>query len=224
MAPFEALYGRRCRTPLRWSQLGESKVLGPQMIQDTKKQVRVIHDRLKQAFDRQKACADTKRRDIPHDLGDRVFLKKGKLSPRYIGPFEVLEKAGPVAYRLALPPEFTKIHNVFHVSMLRKYRSDPFHVFEPEEVELNPDLSYEEEPVMILDREVKRLRNKNVSLVKVLWRNHNVKEAMWEPAETMKEQYPYLFDTGNNSRTNSLFKGEGIAISSNRPRRTLNYE
>ncbi|KAL4362854.1 hypothetical protein GQ457_04G023190 [Hibiscus cannabinus] len=163
--------------------------IGPQMIQDIEKQVRIIHDRLKQAFDRQKAYADTKRRDIRHEVGDRVFLKvspwkkvlrfgkKGKLSPRYIGPFEVLEKVGTVAYRLALPPEFDKIHNVFHVSMLKKYRSDPSHVLEPEEVELNLDLSYEEEPVMILDSKVKRLRNKNVSLVKVLLRNHNVEEA-----------------------------------------------
>ncbi|KAL4280893.1 hypothetical protein GQ457_03G018320 [Hibiscus cannabinus] len=145
MAPFEALYGRRCIAPLCWSELGENK--------------------------------------------------KRKLSPRYIGPFEVLEKVGTAAYRLALPPKFDKIHNVFHVSMLKKYRSDPSHVLELEEVELNPDLSYEEEPVMILDSEVKRLRNKNVSLVKVLWRNHNVEEATWEPKETMKEQYPYLFDS-----------------------------
>ncbi|KAK8509408.1 hypothetical protein V6N12_018667 [Hibiscus sabdariffa] len=180
------------------------------MIQDTEKQVRVIHDRLKQAFDHQKAYADTKRKDVRYEVGDRVFLKvspwkkvlrfgkKGKLSPQYIGPFEVLEKVGLVAYRLALPPEFDKIHNVFHVSMLRKYRSDPSHVLEPEEVELNPDLSYDEEPVMILDREVKRLQNKNVSLVKILWRNHNVEEATWEPEETMKEQYLYLFDSGTN--------------------------
>ncbi|KAL4283646.1 hypothetical protein GQ457_16G019920 [Hibiscus cannabinus] len=122
----------------------------------------------------------------------------GKLSPRNIGPFEVLEKVGTVAYRLALPSEFDKIHNVFHVSMLKKYRSDPSHVLEPEEVELNHDLSYEEEPVMILDSEVKRLRNKNVSLVKVLWRNQNVEEATWEPDEIMKEQYPYLFDSNRH--------------------------
>ncbi|KAK8586308.1 hypothetical protein V6N13_082119 [Hibiscus sabdariffa] len=150
------------------------------MIQDTEKQVKIIHDRLKQPFDRQKAYADTKRRDIRYEVGDKVFLKfspwkkvlrfgkKGKLSPRYIGPFEVLDKVGPVAYRLALPSEFDKIHNVFLVSMLRRYRSDPSHALEPEEVELNPDLSYEEEPVMVLDREVKRLWNKNVPLVKVL--------------------------------------------------------
>ncbi|KAK8501513.1 hypothetical protein V6N12_041447 [Hibiscus sabdariffa] len=165
MAPFEALYGRRCRTPLCWSELGENKILGPQMIQDTEKLVQIIHDRLKQAFDRQKAYADTKRRDIRYDVGDKVFLKvspwkkvlrfsrKGKLSSRYIGPFEILERVGLMAYRLALPPEFDKTHNIFHVSMLRRYRSDPSHVLEPEEVELNPDLSYEEELVMILDRE-----------------------------------------------------------------------
>ncbi|KAK8990065.1 hypothetical protein V6N11_008582 [Hibiscus sabdariffa] len=214
----------------------ENKVLGPQMIQDTKKQVKIIHHRLKQAFDRLKAYADTKRRDIRYEVGDTLFLnvspwkkvlrfgKKGKLSPRYIGPFEVLEKVGPVAYRLALPPEFDKIHNFFHVTMLRRYRSDPSHVLEPKEVELNPDLSYEEEPVQILDREVKRLRNKNVSLVKVLWRNHKVEEATWEPEETMRTQYPYLFDSGKNSMTNSLFNGEGIVISSNMPRRILDYD
>ncbi|KAL4296010.1 hypothetical protein GQ457_12G015510 [Hibiscus cannabinus] len=145
MATFEALYGTRCRTPLCWSELGENKVLGPQMIQDTEKQVRVS----------------------PWKKVLR-FGKKGKLSPQYIGPFEVLEKVGIVAYRLALSPEFDKVHNVFHVSMLKKYRSDPSHVLEPEEVELSPDLSYEEEPVLILYREVKKLRNKNVSLVKVL--------------------------------------------------------
>ncbi|KAK8649483.1 hypothetical protein V6N13_130212 [Hibiscus sabdariffa] len=156
-----------------------------------------------------------------NNIGDKVFLKvslwkkalrfgkKGKLSPRYIGPFNVIKKVGPVAYRLELPPDFDKNH-VFHVSMLRRYRSDPSHVLEPEEVELNPDLSYEEEPVKILDHEVKRLRNKNVSFVKVLWRNHKVEEATWEPEETMRTQYPYLFDSGKNSRTDFLLRGESF--------------
>ena len=98
-----------------------------------------------------------------------------------------------MAYKLALPPEFEKVHNVFHVSMLRRYRSDPSHVLEPEEVELSTDLTYEEEPVQIFDREVKRLRNKTVSLVKVLWRNHKVTEATWESKEIMRKQYPHLF-------------------------------
>ncbi|KAK8694593.1 hypothetical protein V6N13_072141 [Hibiscus sabdariffa] len=124
---------------------------------------------IEKAFDRQKAYADTKRRDIRYEVEGKVFLKvspwkkvlrvckKGKLSPRYIGPFEGIEKVGIVAYRLALPLEFDKIHDVFHVSMLRRDRSDPSHILESKEVELNPDLSYKEEPAMILDREVKRL-------------------------------------------------------------------
>ena len=108
------------------------------------------------------------------------FGKKGKLSPRFIGPYEVIEKVGPVAYRLALPPDLEKIHNVFHVSMLRRYRSDSTHVVSSETIELRPDLTYEEEPVEILAREVKQLRNKKIPLVKVLWRNHKTEEATWE--------------------------------------------
>ena len=88
------------------------------------------------------------------------FGRKGKLSPRFIGPYEVIEKMGPVAYRLALPPELEKIHNVFHVSMLRRYRSDPLHVVSSETIELRPNLTYEEEPLEILAREVNDLRNK----------------------------------------------------------------
>ena len=125
------------------------------------------------------------------------FGKKGKLSPRFIGPYEVIEKVGPVAYRLALPPDLEKIHNVFHVSMLRRYRSDPSHVVSSETIELRPDLTYEEEPVKILAREVKELRNKKIPLVKVLWRNHKTEEATWESEETMRQQYPQLFDQGN---------------------------
>ena len=108
------------------------------------------------------------------------FGKKGKLSPRFIGPYEVIEKVGPVAYHLALPPELEKIHNVFHVLMLRRYRSNPSHVVSSKTIELRPNLTYEEEPVEILARKVKELRNKKIPLVKVLWRNHKIEEATWE--------------------------------------------
>ena len=122
------------------------------------------------------------------------FGKKGKLSPRFIGPYEVIEKVGPVAYRLVLPLNLEKIHNVFHVSMLRKYRSDLSHVVSSETIELRPDLTYEEEPIEILAREVKELRNKKIPLVKVLRRNHKTEKATWESEETMWQQYPQLFD------------------------------
>ena len=101
---------------------------------------------------------------------------------------------GPVAYRLALPPDLEKIHDVFHVSMIQRYRSDPSHVVSSETIELRQDLTYEEEPVEILAREVKELQNKKIQLVKVLWRNHKTKEATWESEKTMRQQYPQLFN------------------------------
>ena len=113
---------------------------------------------------------------IALEEGDEI-RKNGKLSPRFIGPYEVIEKVGPVAYRLAFPLELERIHNVFHVSILRRYRSDPSHVVLSETIELRLDLTYEEEPVEILARKVKELRNKKILLVKVLWRNHKTAEA-----------------------------------------------
>ena len=130
-----------------------------------------------------------KRKDIRYEIDKKVFLKvfpwkkvmrfgkKGKLSPKFIGPYEVIEKVGLVAYRLALPQNLEKIHNVFHVSMLRRYRLDPSHVISSETIELRPDLTYEEEPVEILAQKVKELQKKKIPLVKVLWRNHKTEEA-----------------------------------------------
>ncbi|KAM6584026.1 hypothetical protein CsatB_011028 [Cannabis sativa] len=125
--------------------------------------------------------------------GVKRFGKKGKLSPRFIGPFEILERIGQVAYRLAMPPALAAVHNVFHVSMLRKYVSDSSHVLSYEALELQPDLSYEEQPVQILDRREKVLRSKTVALVKVLWRNSKVEEATWELETDMQQKYPELF-------------------------------
>ena len=171
-APYEALYERNCKTPLCWTELSENKKIGPDLIQETKEKVKMIRERLKVAMDRQKSYADMRRKDIRYEIGEKVFLKvspwkkvmrfgkNGKLSPRFIGPYEVMEKVGPVAYRLALPPELENIHNLFHVSMLRRYRSDTSHVVSSETIELRLDLMYEEEPVEILAREGKELRKK----------------------------------------------------------------
>ena len=121
------------------------------------------------------------------------FGVKGKLKLRFIGPFEILDKIGPVAYRLALPPNLGNVHNVFHVSQLRKYVFDPKHVIHHEEVEIQPNLRYEERPEAILDWKVQELRNKSIPSVKVLWRHHGVEEATWELEEKMKAKYPELF-------------------------------
>ncbi|KAK5785985.1 hypothetical protein PVK06_040609 [Gossypium arboreum] len=208
MALYEALYGRRCQTPSCWTELGERHVLGPELVADTKDKVRLIRDRLKEASDRKKSYADLKRKEIEYSVGDMVFLKvspwkkilrfgkKGKLSPRFIGPHRILKRVGPVAYQLELPSELDRIHDVFHVSMLRRYRSDPTHVVPAAKIEVRANLTFEEEPVQILDRDVKVLRRKSVPLVKVLWRNHGREEATWEPEEAMQQQYPHLFGSG----------------------------
>ena len=121
------------------------------------------------------------------------FRKKGKLSPRHVGPFEILDKVGDVAYRLTLPPSLPNVHNLFHISMLRRYILNPSHVLNYEQLELSQDVSYEKHLVKILDTKEKELRNKKIPLVKVLWKNHKVEEATWEREEEMKTKHPHLF-------------------------------
>ena len=159
MAPYEALYGRKCRTPLCWTELRGKKIIGLDLIQETEEKVKVMRERLKVATDKQKSYVDMRRKDIRYEIDEKVFLKvspwkkvmrfgkKGKWSPMFILPYEVIEKVGPVAYKIALTPELEKIYNVFHVSMLRRYMSDPSHVVSSETIELRSDLTYEEEPV-----------------------------------------------------------------------------
>ena len=138
-------------------------------------------------------------------VGDQVFLKispmkgvkrfgkKGKLSPRFIGPIEILGKVGTVAYRSPLPPALTDNHNVFHISMLRRYVSDPSHILKYHTIALHKDLSYEERPVSFLDRGMKQLWSKSIPIVKVLWSNSFEREAMWDLEEDMQTRYPELF-------------------------------
>ncbi|KAJ4701711.1 Retrotransposon protein, putative, Ty3-gypsy subclass [Melia azedarach] len=208
MAPYEALYDRKCRTPICWDEVGERRLLGPEIVQDTNEKILVIRDRLKTAQDRQKSYADKRRRQLEFVVGNYVFLrvspwkgilrfgKRGKLSPRYMGPYEIIKRIGQVAYRLALPSELSRIHNVFHVSMLRKYVPDASHILDSQPAQLEENLTYEEEAVQILDSREQQLRNKTIPLVKVLWRNHNVEEATWEREDQIRVRYPHLFQTG----------------------------
>ena len=139
------------------------------------------------------------------EVGDHVFLKisprrglmrfgkSGKLSPQFIGPFEILERIGEAAYRLALPPQLSGVHDVFHVSMLRKYEPDPSHVLDWTDLVIDEDVSYEERPVRVLDRRDQVLRGKTIPLVKVLWKHHGVEEATWERELEVRQKYPDMF-------------------------------
>ncbi|XP_068331385.1 uncharacterized protein [Pyrus communis] len=205
MAPFEALYGRSCRTPICWSEVGERVLVGPEIVEEITQNVLVIKSNLKAVQDQQKSLADRHATDRVYKVDDWVFLKlspwrgvvrfgkKGKLSPRYIGLYMIIERVGEVAYRLELPSELAKVHNVFHVSMLQHYVVDPSHVTPPQPLEINPDLTYDEEPVTILDWKENDMRNKTVNLVKVLWMNHTVEEATWETEDRIRDLYPRLF-------------------------------
>jgi hypothetical protein len=204
MAPYEALYGRRCQTPLCWYQDGESMIVGPEMVQQTTDKVRKIRARMKVAQDRQKSYADRRRRPLEFEAGEHVFLrvtpttgvgraiKARKLTPKFIGPYQITERIGKVAYRIALPPILSQIHDVFHVSQLRKYVPDPSHVITPDDIQLKENLSFEVPPVKIADRKMKRLRTKDIPLVKIIW-NEATGDATWELESKMKEQYPELF-------------------------------
>ncbi|XP_074263501.1 uncharacterized protein LOC141586228 [Silene latifolia] len=160
---------------------------------------------MKAAQDRQKSHADLRRSEIEFNIGAKVLLKvspmkgvmrfgkRGKLSQKYVGPYDILERVKEVAYHLALPPALARVHYVFHVSQLRKYVSDPSHVLEIENIELDDQLTYVEVTKEILDTKVRKTRNGEVSLVKVLWSNHEVVEATWETEAFMREKYPHLF-------------------------------
>ena len=171
----------------------------------TTEKVPLFRDRLKTAFSRQKSYTDPKRKDVQFSVGDHVFLKvspmkgvmrfgkKGKLSPRYVGPFEILDRVGNVSYQLALPPSFGHVQPVFHISMLRKYVPDPSHVLQPHAIELDQEVSYQEYPTAIVDRWIRQLRNKQIPMVKVLWNNYTMTECTWEMEQDMKDKFPYLF-------------------------------
>nr|XP_016490457.1 PREDICTED: uncharacterized protein LOC107810214 [Nicotiana tabacum] len=167
----------------------------------------MIRNRLLTVQSRKKSYSDNLRQDLEFSMGDWVFMKvspmkgvmrfgkRGKLRPWYIGPYRIIQKVSQVAYKLKLPPKMEAVHPVFHVSMLRKCVHDLSCITPIGDIQVSEDLSYEEIPVAILDRQVCKLRTKEVDSVKVLWRNNNIKEITWESEEDMKSRYPHLFHT-----------------------------
>ena len=178
----------------------------------------LIRKSLLTAQSRQKSYADKWRQPLEFEAGDHVFLKmmpkrgvvrfgkRGKLSPRFIGPFEVLERVGAVAYRLALPRSLLGVHEVFHVSMLWKYTPDPTHVVDWGELVIDADGTFEEGPMRIMDSREQVLRQKTVRLVKVLWQHRGVEEATWEREDTMRTRYPFLFEDRGTWFSHLAFK------------------
>ncbi|GKB74816.1 hypothetical protein Tco_0936228 [Tanacetum coccineum] len=204
-APFEALYGRKCRSPICWAEVGEAQLTGPEIIHETTEKIFKIRDRMQAARDRQKSYADKRRMPLEFEVRDKVMLKvvpwkgvmrfgkHGKLNPRYIGPFKIIERIGPVAYRLELPQELSRVHNVFHVCNLKKCLSDDTLVIPLEEIQLDDKLNFVEEPVEIMDREVKQLKRSRIPIVKVRWNARRGPEYTWEREDQFMEKYPHLF-------------------------------
>ncbi|GKA07959.1 hypothetical protein Tco_0687290 [Tanacetum coccineum] len=177
-APFEALYGRKCRSLVLWAENGESSLFGPELVLETTDKVVLIKERLK-------AVSPWK--------GIVRFGKKGKLAPRYIGPFEILKRIGLVAYRLSLSEELSSVHDTFHVSNLKKCLTDANLYVPLNEIKVDKTLRFVEEPVEIMDREIKKLKRRKIALVKVRWNSKRGPEFTWEHQDQMRIKYPQLF-------------------------------
>ncbi|GJT69757.1 putative reverse transcriptase domain-containing protein [Tanacetum coccineum] len=204
-APFEALYGQKCRSPVSWAEVGDVQLTGPEIIHETTEKIIQIRQRLQAARDRQRSYANVRRKSLEFQVGDRVMLKvsprkgvirfrkRGKLNPRYIRPFKILKRVGPVAYTLELPEELSNVHSTFHVSNLKKCLSDESLIIPMKELRLNDKLNFVEEPVEIMDREVKQLKQIRIPIVKVRWNSKRGPEFMWEREDQIRAKYPHLF-------------------------------
>ncbi|WVZ63416.1 hypothetical protein U9M48_013050 [Paspalum notatum var. saurae] len=186
MAPFEALYGRRCRTPHNWSEPGERVTFGPDLVTQAEEQVKLIYNNLKRAQSRQKSYSDKRRRPLVFEVEDHVYLQvspmkgvhhfgvKVKLAPRYMGPFKIIELCGPVAYRV------------------------PEEAVDTSQIQIEPDLTYEERPIKILDQKQRTTRRRTINFYKVQWSNHSEEEATWEQEEYLQTKYPGFLSATEN--------------------------
>jgi hypothetical protein len=202
MAPFEVLYGHRCRAPINWVELGEKVIFGPDLVEEAEVIVRRIQENLKAVKSCQETYANKRHRPLKFEVRDHVYLRvspmkgvkrfgvKGKLAPRYIRPFRILEKCGSVAYNLDLPPSLAGVHDIFHVLQLKKCLKAPVDVVLPEVTPLETDLSYPEHPTKVLDQKDCVMRRKTIKFFNIQWSNHSEEEATWKSEDILCSCHP----------------------------------
>ena len=189
MAPFEALYGKKCRTPLNWFEPGERRYYGIDFVKEAEQRVRVIYGHIEAAQAQQKSYADKRRRPLTFEVGDYVYLKvssmrgvqrfgvKKKLAPRYVVPYQIIEQKGNVAYKLQLHLEMSAIFNVFHVSQLRQCLRVSDEAIELTHIKLQLDLTYEEKLIHVLEEMERVTQSMLIKFYKVVWNNHSEQDA-----------------------------------------------
>jgi hypothetical protein len=202
MSPFEAIYGRPCRTPLSWSESGERVIFGPDIVTEAEEKVKQIQANILAVQSRQKSYTDKRRSPLEFEVGDHVYLRvspmkvvhrfgiKGKLAPRYIGPYPILDKYGPTSYQVELPTKLSGVHNVFHVSQLKRCLKPPTDVVIKDIIPLEPDLTYRAYPIKILDQQDHVTCHKATRFYKIQWNEHSEDEATWEREDFLRGNYP----------------------------------
>nr|GEW05895.1 putative reverse transcriptase domain-containing protein [Tanacetum cinerariifolium] len=205
VAPFEALYGHKCRSPVCWAEVGDALLTGPKIIRKTIEKIIQIKHHLQASRDQQKRYTNKRRKPWEFQVGDKVMLKvspwKGvirfgkreNMNPRYIGPFKILAKVGTVAYCLELPKQLSRVHTTFHVSNLKKCLYDEPLAISLDEIHVEDKLNFIEEPIEIIDREIKRLKQSRIPIVKFRWNSRRGPEYTWEREDQMQKKYPHLF-------------------------------
>ncbi|GKB38185.1 putative reverse transcriptase domain-containing protein [Tanacetum coccineum] len=196
-APFKVLYGHKCRSPIYWAEVGDAQLTGPEIIRETTEKIIQIKHHLRASLDRKRSYANKRCKPLEFQVGDKVMLKvspwkgvirfgkRGKLNPRYIGPFKILAKIETVTYRLELPEQLSHVYSTFHVSNLKKCLFDEPLAISVDEIHVDDKLNFIEEPIEIMDREVKSLKQSRIPIVKVHWNSRKGPEYTWEREDQM---------------------------------------